>query len=134
MQINPLTDSGNVTRVAISPDGRYVAYAVSVAEQQSLWIRQVATRSEMQILQLDTVYFPGLTFSPDGNYIYFVRSDKNAPGFHYLYSVPILGGESRKLFTNIDSAVTFSPDGRQFAFTRGLSNRSILELWIANAD
>lgn len=134
MQINPLTDSGNVTRVAISPDGRYVAYAVSVAEQQSLWIRQVATRSEMQILQPDNVYFPGLTFSPDGNYIYFVRSDKNAPGFHYLYSVPVLGGESRKLLTNIDSAVTFSPDGRQFAFTRGLSNRSILELRIAYAD
>src|SRR5262249_22239292 len=32
-----LTQSGNVTDAAISPDGKFVAYAVSNAGQQSLW-------------------------------------------------------------------------------------------------
>jgi Tol biopolymer transport system component len=46
----------------------------------------------------------------------------------------VLGGLARKLITNIDSAIAFSPDGRQFVFTRGASNRGVLELRIANAD
>src|SRR3984893_14330089 len=79
LEISKLTDNGKATRVAISPDGRYAVYALSDADEQSLWVRQVATRSDVQILPPDAVYFAGLTFSPDGNYIYFVRSDKNAP-------------------------------------------------------
>jgi Tol biopolymer transport system component/DNA-binding winged helix-turn-helix (wHTH) protein len=134
MEITKLTDSGKAARVAISPDGRYVVYSLSDADEQSLRLRQVATRSDVQILPPDAVNFPGLTFSPDGNYIYFVRSDKNAPGFNYLYRMPVLGGAAQKLIRNIDSAASFSPDGHQLAFTRGFSSRGVLELRIANPD
>src|SRR5271163_4457495 len=74
MQITKLTDSGKATGVAISPDGRYIVYVLTDGEQQSLWVRNVATKSDVQVLAPDVVSFAGLSFSPDGNYVYFVRS------------------------------------------------------------
>ena len=71
-EITKLTDSGTAAYVAISPDGRYVVYALREGGKLGLWVRQVATRSDVQILAPDAVDFQGLSFSPDGNYIYFV--------------------------------------------------------------
>jgi Tol biopolymer transport system component len=128
-----LTDNGRVQSVAISPDGRYVAYARREGDEESLWLRQLATRSDMQLLPAGTG-FHGLTFSPDGNYIYFVRSDEKDPYFKYLYSMATLGGTARKLITDVDSPVTFSPDGQRFAYEHCIQPRNDIELKIANAD
>lgn len=76
----------------------------------------------------------GLSFSPDGNYIYFVRTAKKAKDFRYLYSMPALGGPPRLLATDVDSPVSFSPDGRQFVYTRGDGKRGDCEVRLANAD
>jgi Tol biopolymer transport system component len=51
-----------------------------------------------------------------------------------LYSVPILGGESRALIADIDSPPTFSPDGGRIAFLRRNSREGITALLIADAD
>jgi eukaryotic-like serine/threonine-protein kinase len=134
MQITKLTDSGKAGAVAISPDGRYIVYVLIDAEMQSLWIRNVATRSDVQVLAPDAAEFVGVSFSPDGDYIYFVRSDKNTSNFRYLYVMPVLGGTPRQLIRDIDSPVTFSPDGKQLAFMRGVPDRSVMEIRIANAD
>jgi hypothetical protein len=56
-------------------------------------LHQVATRSEVQILPPQNISFHGLTFSPDSNYVYFVRTDPNDPFFKYLYVMPTLGGK-----------------------------------------
>src|SRR5271163_614399 len=97
MRITRLTDSGKAVHVAISPDGRYIVYALVEGDQQSLWVRNVATKSDVQVLPPDAVFFAGLSFSPDGNYIYFARSDKNTNNFRYLYIMPVLGGTPRLL-------------------------------------
>ena len=133
MQMSKFTDSGHVDDVAISPDGRYVVYARSEGEKQGLWVRQVETRSEVQILPPENISFHGLTFSPDSNYIYFVRTDPNDPFFKYLYVMPTLGGLVRKLFTDVDSPVSFSPDNRQFAYERCVPADNHIDLRIANA-
>jgi eukaryotic-like serine/threonine-protein kinase len=133
IQMTRLTDNGRVQSIAISPDGRYVAYARRDGDKESLWLRQVSTRSEMQLLPSGTG-FHGLTFSPDGNYIYFVRSDEKDPYFKYLYSMPTMGGSARKLITDVDSPVTFSPDGHRFAYEHCMQPRNDIELKIANAD
>ena len=133
VQITRLTDAGTAEDVAISPDGRYVIYALRDGEKQGLWLRQVATRSDVQILAPDTNGFHGLTFSPDGEYIYFVRSDKNDPFFKYLYSMPVLGGPPRKLATDVDSPVSFSPDGQQFVYEHCIPARNDLELKVVEA-
>src|SRR5271166_4624882 len=50
MQITKLTDSGKADEVAISPDGRYIVYVLREGEQQGLWVRNVATKSDVQVL------------------------------------------------------------------------------------
>lgn len=49
MTIRRLTENGDVSNAVISPDGRYVAYTLQRA-QPSLWVRQVATGSAVQVL------------------------------------------------------------------------------------
>ncbi len=131
MQITKLTDNGKADQVAISPDGRYIVYAMRDGEKESLWVRNVATKSDVQVLAPDVVEIPGVSFSPDGNYIYFVRSDKSTENFHYLYQMPVLGGSPRQLIRDIDSTVDFSPDGKQLVFERGVPDRSVIEIWTA---
>jgi hypothetical protein len=134
MQITKLTESGKATTVAVAPDGRYIVYVMRDGEKQSLWVRNVATKSDVQVLPPDVVEFAGLRFSPDGNYIYFVRSDKSTENYRYLYQMPVLGGSSRQLVRDIDSAIDFSPDGSRFVFERGVPDRNVIEVRIAQAD
>ncbi len=134
MQIVRLTQSGKATGVAISPDGQYVVYVLREGEMQSLNVRQVATGSDVQILAPDVVNFSGLTFSPDGNYIYFVRSFKQTLLYNDLFVMPVLGGTPRQLVRDIDAPISFSPDGRQFAFVRGVPEKNEAHLLVAQAD
>jgi eukaryotic-like serine/threonine-protein kinase len=118
MTIERLTTSGTVRSAAISPDGKYVSYVTAEAGKQSLWVRQTATRSDIQIIPpAEDHHFFGLTFSPDGNYILYVQS-VTGYGSGTLYATPTLGGQSRQLVDRVSSPVAFSPGGRQLAFVR----------------
>ena len=134
MSVSRLTQSGNAMAVAMSPDGRYVIYALRDGELQSLWVRQVATRSDVQVLAPEMANYQGLSFSRDGNYVYFVRSDAGSGTMSSLYSMPVLGGTPRRLIVDIDTAVTFSPDGKRLAFVRGVPDAGKARLVVANAD
>lgn len=76
MRIERLAESGKAAGVAISPNGQYVVYVLRDGEMQSLYVCQVATGSDVQILPPAVSTFYGLTFSPDGNYIYFTEASK----------------------------------------------------------
>jgi Tol biopolymer transport system component len=136
LQISKLTDEGKAERVAISPDGRYVAYAERDAAESGLRVRHVETRSDVQIPlpDRDRERFLGLTFSPDGNFIYYVQSSKEIASYNYLYKVPVLGGPALLLGKYADTPPSFSPNGHEFAYTQGLADRNILQVRIANAD
>ena len=134
MQITKLTDNGKAVAVAISPNGQYVVYVLRDGEKQSLRVQNVATRSDVEVLAPDLVEFAGVTFSPDGNYIYFVRSDKTTANYRYLYQTPVLGGSARQLIRDIDAPIYFSPDGKQFVFQRGIAANYTIEVRIAHAD
>jgi Tol biopolymer transport system component len=75
----------------------------------------------------------GLTFSRDGNYVYYVRGPKGQ-SVHNLYQVPVLGGAARQVIEDVDSPITFSPDGKRFAFVRGYPRENETALIVANAD
>ncbi len=135
MKISRVTQSGNAASVAVSPDGRYVVYALVDGERQSLNVRQVATGSDVQILPPDEVVIYGLTFTPDGNYIDFVRSEKNNVYNTYLYRMPVLGGTPHLVMQRgIDGSSSYSPDGTQFAFLRVRPDNKQIDLLIAPAD
>src|SRR5208337_3386701 len=134
MKIVRVTQSGKAIDVAVSPDGQYVVYVNREGEKQNLNVRQVATGSDVQVLPPDVVGFRGLAYSPDGNYIYFVRSDKSNPNWSYLFQMPALGGTPRQLVRDIDSPVAFSPDGRQLAFVRGVPDKDTVHVLVAGVD
>ena len=87
-----------------------------------------------EILPPEAVEFAGLTFSPDGNYVYFVRGGGDKTVVHSLFVTPALGGPARLLLSGIDSPVSFSPDGHQIIYTRGTPDQNALELRTADAE
>jgi Tol biopolymer transport system component len=133
LEATRLTATGNVTHAAISPDGKYVAYTVIDGPRlSSLWVRQLATLSSAQLIPPAEVDYRGVTFSHDGNYVYYVVREKEAPPV--LYRVSLLGGPATKLLEDLDSQVSFSPDGRRFVFRRNRLARREYALVIAQAD
>jgi len=118
ISITKVTETGKAALVAISPDGRYILNVVRDAGRESLWLRNLPTNSDAQVIPPEEVNYAHLRFSPDGNYIYFTRSEPGSTELQYLYRAPVLGGTPQKLVTDIDSNVTFSPDGRQIAYFR----------------
>src|SRR5580692_2539842 len=134
MSIVKLTETGKAAGVAISPNGQYVVYVLRDGEMQSLMVRQVATGSDVQILPPAVSVFYGLTFSPDGNYIYFTEASKENQLFSSLYKMPVLGGNPQQVVRDIDTSITFSPDGKQFAFIRGIPGKGTFKLLVAKAD
>ncbi len=131
MTVAPLTSSGNISHAVISADGKWVAYSMDESSGYSLGIRQVATNSTIQVAVPAGGNIKGITFSRDGNYLYFVRMVNTM--YSALYAAPTLGGTPRQLIANVDSAVTFSPDGKQMAFVRqNLPDDSMVV--IANSD
>ena len=134
MSVSHLTNDGLATVVAASPDGRYVAYAKREGEKQGLTVRQIATSSDLTIVPPELAVIYGVTFSPDGNYIYFTRSDRTSFSFSYLYKIAALGGVPQQIIQDVDGPVSFAPDGKQFAFVRGVPGKFTLELLIGDED
>ncbi len=93
LEFTRVTGSGDVVQADISPDGKYVAYVRETGGKQSLWLKQVATDSDVQIATLGDDHCLGLAFSPDGDYVYFVR--RHPLKFSGdLYQVPLGGTPS----------------------------------------
>ena len=134
MSMTRVTDSGNASSAAISPDGVYVLHVDAENGMQSLWLRHIPTGSNTRVVPPTEERYLGLTFSKDGNHFYFIRSDKNHPGVRMLYRAPVLGGEARLVLTDVDSPISFSPDGTRFVFQRGHPASGETQLVIANAD
>lgn len=134
-QVTRLTNSGNVFFANLSPDGKYLAYVVSEAGEQSLWLRQIAAPPARMILPSSGNLYRGISFSPDSNFIYYVVHDKTK-GRGVLYSLPTFGGEARRILEDIDSPIAFAPDGKSFAFLRGTNDGGIVghALIIAKSD
>ncbi len=132
ISLTRLTTTGTAGMAALSGDGRYAAYVVDENRQQSLWLRQVTTSSNVQIVPPAPARYDGVGFSPDGDYVYYVVYPGNE-NLGSLYQVPVLGGGARKIIEDIDTAPSFSPDGGQFAFLRGFPDLPGTAVMVADA-
>jgi serine/threonine protein kinase/Tol biopolymer transport system component len=117
IKLDVLTAHGLATAVAISPDGRYIAYAKDEDGKNSLWLRQTASAGDTQIVPPGQVKYSFLKFSRDGNFLYFVGVEGVGQPSS-LYQLTSLGRNQRKIISNVDSQISFSPEGDQIAFIR----------------
>jgi Tol biopolymer transport system component len=135
-KVTRLTTTGNVRVATISPDGKLVAYMLNASLRESLWLKQVATNSNVQIalppdLQDGKAENSGLTFSRDGNYIFLVSGQATGGS---LYRMPVFGGVAKKIIEDVDTPVTLSPDDKRLAFVRYYPIPGETSLIVANAD
>jgi Tol biopolymer transport system component len=112
-----VTGSGNIQTADLSPDGNYVAFVRSSGGNQSLWLKQWATGREARLADLGDDHSPGVGFSANGRYVYFVRQGRSQPSGD-LYQATLNGGNPRKVLAGISGAPAFSPDGARVAFVR----------------
>jgi Tol biopolymer transport system component/DNA-binding winged helix-turn-helix (wHTH) protein len=132
-KLTRFTTDGRVDTAAISPNGKYVAYALVENGQYSLWIRQTATANAgINLIPTGSMGYLGMTFSPDNDYIYFTAGPVNSPTA--IYRMPALGGNRERLVEDVDSAAAFSPDGKRIAYLRGYPDKSQTVLYTAGND
>jgi serine/threonine protein kinase/Tol biopolymer transport system component len=133
MSITKLTNSGKTVDAAISPDGKYLAEVVEEGGLQSLWLRQVGEPiASKQVVAATGGQYEGLTFTPDGNNIYYVVWENNA--HDQLYKIAVLGTSPQRLPVDLASPISVSSDGKRIAFIRRSTNRGESALIVANAD
>ena len=134
VSIRQITNIGNVENIAMSDDGRLLAEVKNDNGQRTVWVRNIATNTDAQILgPVPTAYF-GLNFSPDTNYLYFSRAVSQTEPSRALYIMPIFGGAPRLLKEGVDSSISFSPDGTQFAYLHWTPDRKDRYSEISIAD
>ena len=131
--ISSLTSTGDLRLARISPDGHYLAYVSRQHGLYSLWVRQIAIPSAVQIIPAGTDIIGDVTFTPDGNFVdYLAYPSQGVRGS--VYQVPVLGGTPRPLIENSDTGVSFSPDGKRITYASYDVSAAKADLMEASAD
>jgi serine/threonine protein kinase len=115
--ITQVTNSNRAVVTSISPDAKYVLTVMDDKGLNSLWLRNVATGSDTQVLP-PSATIANVAFSPDGNYIFFRKAENAIASDFNIYRAPVLGGTPKAVVQDVDSAFTFSPNGGRMAYLR----------------
>lgn len=115
--------------VALSPDGRQLAFAVGGGGERSLMLMPATggVPRELHRFQTENNYNVfAIAWSVDGRYLLYVRP---WDGAFELWRVPVTGGEVEKLGFSVSRMrlIRIHPDGRRIAFEGG---RSGGEIWV----
>ena len=133
LQMERLTNTGNARLPALSPDGKFVAYVQEDDDLQSVWVRQIASGSNVRIVEPTRgTSILGLMVTPDGSFVDVVGQEAGRPP--NLRRVPFLGGRSRTIVDEVWSAPGWSPDGRQMAFLTQNALATEHSVVVAEAD
>jgi eukaryotic-like serine/threonine-protein kinase len=116
--VQQITYSGDIFDSAISPDGKYVLVVRLDHDLFGLWLRNIATGSDSQVLSPSPLFIGNPAFSPDGNYIYFRRAQVASGGAFNLLRSPVLGGTPDEVVRDIESPISFSPGGNRIVYIR----------------
>lgn len=126
-----LTSSGDARNAVISPNGNFVAYFDQTNEKWSVWLKQLSTSENIQIIPPSAGVYAGLVFSRDGNSLFFTRGDERKRD---IYRINTFGGIPTKLAANTEGWISVSPDDKQISFVRcTYSQVDYCSLFIADA-
>ncbi len=99
-----------VSQVAVSPDGRSIAYSSYASGVPAIWRADSDGKNAKALTAEGEDYAP--LFTPDGKWI-MLQSWRSGPLL--LYRVPAMGGEMVKISDQSASAPAISPDGKFIA-------------------
>jgi serine/threonine protein kinase len=128
LEVRALTETGNATRVAATSDGRYVAYVNREQGKFELRLLQVATERDVQLFSGSPLIIRALHFSPDGNFIYFLRQLRREDSENFgVFRIASLGGPATPIVTDASGySITVSPEGKQVAYISRTSTESLI--------
>jgi len=97
-----------------SPDGQWLAYTSFRTGVPVIYLRNVSTGAEKELVRLGSTKSPG-GFSPDGQWLYVSVSQD---GDSDIYRVRVVGGDAQKMVggSGLDVSPVAAPDGRRIAF------------------
>jgi DNA-binding winged helix-turn-helix (wHTH) protein/Tol biopolymer transport system component len=124
MQLTTNASEASLTAAAISPDGKYLAFA----DEHGLYVRETGS-GETHPLPLEAaakIY--RLSWFPDGSKVLAdgVTPESSVPS---VWSISLLGGDHRKLREDVEEAMA-SPDGSKILFTTKLES----EIWVMGSN
>ena len=128
--IDDLLSIQSVGSVAISPNGKWVAYTVSQTDFKAdafirhIWIADPAHGRKYQLTRGEKSA-GNMAWSPDSHWLAFTSN--RAGDKDQIFAIPPDGGEAVQL-TKVETGVSrfdWSPDGKLFAFTASPSKKEI---------
>jgi len=124
------SSENSVSSMAISPDGRHLAYA----DNTGIFLKLIHS-GEVHAVALPLNFSAGVNdWFPDGSHLLVYRAEQ--PGKASLWSVSVFGGPPRQLADDASGA-SLSPDGSHIAFRRGNLTYDGLwgrEEWVMRSD
>lgn len=132
-----LSTDGTVRSAVISPDGKNVFYVNGVNGKPSVWIRQLESSNNVQIIPPSDTFYYELALSPAGDILYFARVQRGLPERQKadIYRVSVFGGVPEKIVSGTEGSVSVSADGRRISFRRcPYLEGEYCSLWIADSD
>lgn len=137
LSFEKLSSDGRVGTAAISPDGKNVVFADEAGGSVSLWLRNLESATNIQIIPPTENWYYGLAITPDGNNIYFVRNQQTAiiGKQSDIFRMPIYGGVPTKIISEVQGSISISGDGKRISFFRcALRNDDYCSLWVAESN
>ena len=120
----------SVTSMAVSPDGKYLAYA----DNAGTYLKLLRTGETHPVLLPPDFSARVDDWFPDGSHLIVTRTEK--PGKASLWSISVFGGSPRQLVDDA-SGGSLSRDGSHIAFLRGSLSYNGLwgrEEWVMRSD
>ncbi|HEU5410315.1 MAG TPA: protein kinase [Candidatus Acidoferrales bacterium] len=115
--VDQVTNTGTALEAAISPDGRFLLTVQSDKGLESLWLRDIVSGSNTEVVAPLGQALRTPAFSPNGSYIYFRRLSAGALGWELLRA-PLFGGAPQVVARDVDTNAICSPDGKSIAYAR----------------
>jgi serine/threonine protein kinase len=131
LEMTAVTNEGTSAYSAVSSDGKWIAHVEERDGKQRLVLTNTATSASSDLIPAAEVNYLGITFTRDGNYLYFTQAAGDSSN---VYRLALPGGTPVKVKSLVDSPISLSPQEDRFAFVRLDKNSGVFSLIVSSID
>jgi serine/threonine protein kinase len=132
MRLVRLPIRGDPSDIAISRDGKLLAYVLHEGNHDSIWTRDTSDLKERCIVPTADGEVSGVMLSPDDAWLDYRQIGSN--GLGDLFRVSLKGGTPELILSDVAGAAALSPDGKRIAFFRAKASTWEASLMVSGAD